>query len=99
MCQVAEVIGRGGFDMARFRTTQSFYADAVGVGKVRAGRTICDSQSAAQPGDVVWNGLNAQSLPQGCIPLDGPANAMLASSRWAGVPVAATILGSDSVDG
>jgi hypothetical protein len=85
--------------MARFRSTQSFYADAVGVGRVRAGRTICDSQAAALPGDVVWTGLNPQSLPQGCIPLDGSAQTMLAASRWAGVPVSATILGCDSVDG
>jgi hypothetical protein len=85
--------------VARFRTTQSFYADAVGVGRVRAGRIICDSQGAAQAGDVVWSGLSAQSLPQGCIPLDASATSMLASSRWAGVPVSATILGSDSTDG
>jgi hypothetical protein len=85
--------------MARFKTTQAFYADAVGVGRVKAGRTIADSQSAAQPGDVIWTGLNSQSLPQGCIPLDSSATAMLSGSRWAGVPVSATILGGDSTDG
>jgi hypothetical protein len=85
--------------MARFRTTQSFYVDAVGVGRVRGGRTVSDSQSAALPGDVVWSGLNANSLPAGMVPLDASASAMLASSRWAGVPVAATVLGCDSVDG
>jgi hypothetical protein len=85
--------------MARFRVQQAFYCDAVGVGRVRAGRTVADSQSAAQPGDIVWTGLNSQSLPQGCIPLDGSASAMLAASRWAGVPVSATILGADSIDG
>jgi hypothetical protein len=85
--------------MARFRTTQSFYCDAVGVGRVRAGRTVADSQGAALPGDVVWTGLNSQSLPAGMQPLDGPASAMLTASRWAGVPVSATILGCDSVDG
>jgi hypothetical protein len=85
--------------MARFRTTQSFYCDAVGVGRVRAGRTVADSQSAAQPGDVVWNGLSAQSLPAGMVPLDGPASVMKAASMWAGEPAATVILGVHSVDG
>jgi hypothetical protein len=85
--------------MAGFKTTQAFYADAVGVGRVKAGRTICDSQASALAGDVVWPGLNSQSLPAGCIPLDSSATAMLSGSRWAGVPVSATILSSDSVDG
>jgi hypothetical protein len=85
--------------MARFRTTQSFYCDAVGVGRVRAGRTVSDSQSAALPGDVVWSGLNSQSLPAGFIPLDGAASAMKAASMWAGEPAATVILGVHSVDG
>jgi hypothetical protein len=85
--------------MARFKTTQAFYADAVGVGRIKAGKTICDSQANALAGDVVWTGLNSQSLPQGCVPLDGSASTMLSASRWAGVPVSATILGAHSVDG
>jgi hypothetical protein len=84
--------------VARFRTTQSFYADAVGVGRVKAGRTISDSQANAQPGDVVWVGLNANSLPAGMMPLDGSAQTMLTASRWAGVPVSAPT-GVSSVDG
>ena len=85
--------------MARFRTTQSFYVDGAAVGKVRAGRVIVDNQANAQPGDIVWSALNSNSLPQGCVPLDAAASTMLAGSRWAGVPVSATILGADSVDG
>ncbi len=30
--------------------TASFYADAVGVGRVRAGKTVADSQVNALPG-------------------------------------------------
>lgn len=85
--------------MARFKTTSAFYADAVGVGKVRAGRTVADSVANAQPGDVIWTGLNAQSLPAGFTPLDGAADTMKAASRWAGTPVANVCLGVDSVDG
>ena len=55
--------------MARFRTMASFYADAPGVGRVRAGRTVADSPGAAVPGDVVWSGLNDVSLPAG---FEGP---------------------------
>jgi len=85
--------------MARFRVMSAFYADAVGVGRVQAGRIVADSQGAAQPGDIVWSGLNAQSLPAGFVPLDSDAQAMRTGSRWAGTPIAATILGVDSVGG
>jgi hypothetical protein len=85
--------------MARFRTTASFYADAIGVGRVRAGRTVADSQANAVPGDVVWSGLNAQSLPAGFTPLDASATSMRAASQWAGTPVGNVCLGVDSVDG
>jgi len=40
-------------EMARFKLLSSFYADAVGVGRVRAGRTVADSQANALPGDVI----------------------------------------------
>ena len=85
--------------MARFKLTASFYADAVGVGHVRAGRTVADSQANAVAGDVVWTGLNAQSLPAGFTPLDASADAMRTASRWAGTPVANVCHGVDSVDG
>lgn len=85
--------------MARFKLTSAFYADAVGVGRVRAGKIVCDSQVGAQPGDVVWTGLNSVSLPSGFTPLDGAADTMRAASRWAGRPVGIACLGVDSVDG
>jgi hypothetical protein len=84
--------------MARFRTTASFYSDAVGVGKVRAGKTVADSVANAQPGDVVWTGLNAQSLPAGFTPLDASATSMRAASQWANTPVANVCYGVDSID-
>ena len=83
--------------MARFRLTQSIYVDGAAVGHLRAGRIICDSQANALPGDVVWVGLNAQSLPAGSVPLDSSASAMLTGSRWANSPLSATILGVDSI--
>jgi hypothetical protein len=85
--------------MARFKLTSSFYADAVGVGRVSAGKTVAESQGNALPGDVVWTGLNAQSLPAGFTPLDASANSMRAASKWAGTPVGIACLGVDSVDG
>jgi hypothetical protein len=85
--------------MARFKLTASFYADAIGVGRVRAGRTVADSQANAVAGDVIWTGLNAQSLPAGFTPLDASANSMRAASQWAGTPVGIACLGVDSVDG
>jgi len=85
--------------MARFRVMSAFYADAVGVGRVSAGRVVADSQGNALAGDIVWNGLNAQSLPAGFMPLDASAQSMRSSSRWATTPISATILGVDSVGG
>lgn len=83
--------------MARFRTSAAFYSDAVGVGRVGAGRTVADSQANAVAGDVIWTGLTSASLPQGMIPLDGAATTMKAASPWANTPLSATILGADSV--
>jgi hypothetical protein len=85
--------------MARFQLTSALYVDAVGVGRVRAGKIICDSVANSQPGDVIWTGLNASSLPRGATPLDASANSMRAASPWAGLPVANVCFGVDSVDG
>jgi hypothetical protein len=85
--------------MARFKTQQAFYADAVGVGRVRAGRTVADSQANALPGDVIWSGLNSQRLPAGFVPLDQAAIDMKAASVWANEPAATVILGVHSIDG
>jgi hypothetical protein len=84
--------------MARFRTTAAFYSDAPGVGRVRAGRTVADSTANALPGDIVWTGLNANSLPSGMTPLDGVADALRAASRWRNDPIANVCQGGDSVD-
>ena len=81
--------------MARFRTMSAFYADALGVGRVRAGRTIADNVAIAQPGDVIWTGLNSTSLPAGFEPLDASATTMRNASKWSGLPFPATILGVD----
>ena len=83
--------------MARFRALSAVYVDGSAVGKVSAGRTVADSQANAQAGDVVWTGLNSQSLPAGWQPLDSSATAMRAGSRWADTPISATILGVDSI--
>jgi hypothetical protein len=85
--------------MARFRTTSAFYADAVGVGRVSAGKTVADTQENSQLGDIVWIGLNSQSLPAGFTPLDGDAENMRAQSQWRNTPVANVCHGADSVDG
>jgi hypothetical protein len=83
--------------MARFKLVGAFYADAIGVGRVKAGSTVADSVANALPGDVVWTGLNIQSLPQCFVPLDPSATTMRDASRWVNSPVPATILGADSV--
>jgi hypothetical protein len=51
--------------MARYKLTQAIYSDAPGVGRVRAGRWICDNPTEAQPGDVVWVGVKPSQLPTG----------------------------------
>jgi hypothetical protein len=83
--------------MGRFRVMQAFYSDAVGVGKVSAGRVVSSSAVGAQPGDVVWEGLTSHNLPAGLVPLDLTAQEMRAASQWANTPISATILGSDSI--
>jgi hypothetical protein len=95
----AAKVGKRRLKVARFMTTAAFYADAVGVGRVRAGKTVADSANATLPGDIVWTGLNSNSLPAGFTPLDAAATSMRAASRWANTPVANVCLGADSVDG
>jgi len=48
--------------MARYVLTKAFWS---GQQKVRAGRTIAQTQAEAQPGDVVWTG----TLPTGAVPV------------------------------
>jgi hypothetical protein len=88
--------------MARFRTVAAFYVDSLSGGaaiRISAGRTVADSGANSSPGDIVWTGLNSQSLPQGLTPLDEAAVAMRAASRWGGTPLPDVSLGVDSVDG
>ena len=81
--------------MARFQTTRAFHFGSL---RVRAGKTIADSQANAQAGDAVWTGLTAATLPQGFNPLDASASTMKGQSKWAGVPADVTITGTDSID-
>jgi hypothetical protein len=83
--------------MSRFRTTQSFYCDAVGVGHVKAGSTVCDNQVLSVSGDVIWSGLTSQSLPPGFVPLDPAAVALKAASPLANEIIRCCITGTDSV--
>jgi hypothetical protein len=83
--------------MARFRVLSAIYVDGSAVGKVAAGRTVASDQASAQPNDVVWVGLNSNSLPAGFQPLDASAQSMRAASQWANTPISATILGVDSI--
>jgi hypothetical protein len=85
--------------IARFQTTSAFYVDSAGLGRVRAGKFVADSQANAQPGDMIWLGLNSVSLPRGMTPLDPSAVTMRNASQWAGLPVANVCFGVDSVDG
>lgn len=80
--------------MARFRCTQAFH---FGSRRVPAGGTMADSVANAVGNDAVWTGMSSATLPPGCVALDGAATSMLAASKWAGVPVSATITGVDSI--
>jgi hypothetical protein len=81
--------------MARFRLSMAFNFGSV---RLKAGKTICDSQGAAQPGDTVWTGLNAQTIGDGFEPLDGSATTLKNSSRFAGQPARNSIDGVHSID-
>jgi len=81
--------------MARFRMQSAFH---FGGTRVRAGQVLVDSQANAQPGDVVFTGLNSNSVPHGAVALDGSATTMINASRWAGVTFGAPS-GRDSIDG
>jgi hypothetical protein len=66
--------------------------------RYRAGVILADSVGASQPGDIVWTGLNANSMFPGMVPLDAGANTMKSASRFAGVPDPTAISGRDSID-
>jgi len=46
--------------MARYVLTKAFWSNQQ---RVRAGRTICQSQGEMQPGDFLWTG----TLPDGAV--------------------------------
>ena|SRR5438093_5179019 len=97
LLSLAEIFQGGRCNLARFRTTSAFYADAIGVGRVGAGRTVADSVANSVSGDVVWTGLSAQSLPRGFTPLDAAAVNLRAASQWANTPIATACYGADSI--
>ena len=68
--------------MARFRMATA--ATTPEHQKLKIGDTIADLQANAIGKDVVWKGLSSASVSPGMIPLDGPATAMLAASRFPG---------------
>jgi len=68
--------------MARFRMQQSAFH--FGSMRVRAGETLADSSANSQPGDVVWTGLNVNTVPHGAVPIDASGTTMFNASRWAG---------------
>jgi len=80
--------------MARFQLRQAFHFGSV---KVRAGGVIVDTVANQQPGDVVFAGMSAATLPAGVVALDGSATTMLNASRWAGIGFGAPS-GRDSTD-
>jgi len=80
--------------MARFRLTQSL---DLSNRRIAAGRTICDSQGAALPGDEIWTGLNAGSMIPGMVPLDGSATTMKAASIYSSEPTPTQITGVNSI--
>jgi hypothetical protein len=78
----------------RFRMTRSFH---FGSQKVSGGQVIVDSAANALAGDVVWGGLNANTVPQGAVALDASATTAYGNSRYAGVLPPCTISGVDSI--
>src|SRR5262249_35094635 len=59
--------------MARFRMTYAFHYGSV---KVAAGKKLADNLANSQPGDAVWPGLTAATVPKGSIALDASATTM-----------------------
>jgi hypothetical protein len=81
--------------MARFRMT---YAFSFGSVKVPAGKYLADSAANSAPGDFIWTGLTAATVPRGATAADAAGITMLAASPWAGVTWG-WASGAESVDG
>lgn len=67
--------------MARVQLTA---AHVIGHKKYRAGTIIADSAGAAQAGDVIWTGLNANTFTGAMVALDAGATTIKNASpyRW-----------------
>jgi hypothetical protein len=83
--------------MARFRLAAAFVVG--GYKRYRASTVLADSVANAQPGDVVWTGMNSVTIREFFVPLDASASAMFAASQYAGTPAPTAITGADSIDG
>jgi hypothetical protein len=81
--------------MARFQVLEAFH---FGDKRVRAGKTIADSNANAQAGDAVWTGMNSNNIREFFIPLDASATTMKSASKYANAPAATSITGVMSVD-
>jgi len=81
--------------MARFRMTYSFHYGSV---KVPSGKVLADSVGNSQPGDFIWTGLVAATVPRGSVALDAGATTMYSSSPWASVSAWGGPSGVQSID-
>ena len=80
--------------MGRFKMQQAFHFSDK---RVKAGGTLADSLANSQAGDVVWTGLNSNTVPAGAVPIDASATTMFNASRWAGTTWG-WASGRDSID-
>ena len=82
--------------MARFVLLAAHF---VGSTRLKAGRTIADTQGNAIAGDYVWLGLSSSNITPDMQPLDGGATTMKSGSQYANTPVRCTCTGVSSIDG
>jgi hypothetical protein len=82
--------------MARFRLAAAFHVG--GSIRYRASTVLADSGANAQPGDVVWTGMNSNTIREFFVPLDASAADMFGNSKYAGRPAPTAITGADSID-
>jgi hypothetical protein len=78
--------------MARFQLTKAF---AFGSFRAAAGQIISDTPGVQT--DLIWSGLNAQTMCPGLIPLDASATSMKAASRYASEVTPFGCTGGDSI--
>jgi hypothetical protein len=85
--------------MARFQLTRAFVYMG-GSRRFPAGTVLTDTYTymGAYPNDIVWTGLNSQTIGPGFAPLDASAVTMKAASIYAN-EVVSRPTGVDSVGG